>query len=186
MIKSLIEDIKSKIEKKCGIIISGGKEETRTTKAIFTNRHNKQIYVDCFETNKMPDTIEVAHQQKQRQVCLTEDQFGNSIARTALLLKEAIDTRNTRVAENMANILVRDIRKYSMSNFRDSNEHYSKTLQKLDMKHLLSLCENCIEKHNIVSIVGNSKYSYFFDTGTCKHCGEKGEVYVGYRAETDT
>lgn len=64
MKKSLIEDIKSKIYK-CKTIVVGGKGESSTTKTVFTNRYNEQIDVDCFEASKMPDTIEVTHQQKK-------------------------------------------------------------------------------------------------------------------------
>ncbi len=185
MKKSLIEDIKSKIDKKCKIIVVGGKGESSTTKTVFTNRYNEQIDVDCFEASKMPDTIEVTHQQKKRQICLTEEQFGDNIARTALMLKEALDTQNTKVMKDMINILIRDMREYSIHNFHGSNNPYSKMLKKLNMKHLLSLCESCIKEYNIENIVGNSKFPYFFDTSTCKQCGQKGDVYIGYRKDLD-
>ena len=185
MKEAIIKNIKNLIDKGSDIIFIDGKEESSTTKADFINRHNEQIDVDCFEASKMPDTIEVTHRQKKRQICLTEEQFGDNIARTALMLKEAIDTQNTKVMKDMINILIRDMRENSIHNFHGSNNPYSKMLKKLNFSHLLSLCENCIKEYNIENIVGNSKFPYFFDTGTCKQCGQKGDVYIGYRKDLD-
>ena len=159
-------------------------ESAKDNKQVFVDRKGQQIDVEPFKVDTPLETIE-AKPKEEKKICLTEEQFGNNITRTALMLKEALDTQNTKVMKDMINILLRDTREYSIHSFHGSNYPYSEMLQKLNMKHLLSLCESCIKEHNIKNIVGNSEYPYFFDTGTCKQCGQKCDVYVGYREDLD-
>lgn len=182
MIQAIQKQIGKILQKNGSVIVAGAKDD----KKMFVDRHGQPIDVELFEADTPLQTIEAtAKPKEEKKICFTEEQFGNNITRTALMLKEALDTQNTRVMKDMINILLRDVREYSTYSFCDSNYPYSEMIQKLNMKHLLSLCESCIKEYNIENIVGNSNYPYFFDTGTCKKCGQKGDVYVGYREELD-
>ena len=180
MIQAIKNQIEKILQKNGSVIVASAKDD----KQVFVDRQGQQIDVEPFKVDTPLETIE-AKPKEGKKICLTEEQFGNNITRTALILKEALDTKNTRVMEDMINILLRDVREYSIHSFHGSSYPYSEMIQKLNMKHLLSLCGSCIKEHNIEHIVGNSKFPYFFDTGTCKQCGQKGDVYVGYREDLD-
>ena len=77
---------------------------------------------------------------------LMENDFGDMVSRTALLLHEAVSLGHSKEIKDLANLLVRDLRDFAENNFKESVNPYIKTIHSLKLEHLLNLCSDCIEQ----------------------------------------